>query len=174
MNLKTYGGHQSRIAALVTVSIGLICYFAIWSTIKPPKIFDTLKWSGFSTNRLDSQLLGPHLKSFNRPDGSKADQGVYIHLDDEGLASGRAFVRIQEAGATAKVLGVSMFHQLHCIEMLRANLQRSSVGPQGHPQSGVHGKEDSHKHALHDDDEDDDHLIHCLDYLAQVRQAPIC
>ncbi|KAH8817354.1 hypothetical protein F5884DRAFT_663008 [Xylogone sp. PMI_703] len=57
----------------------------------------------------------------------------------------------------SRVRGISMFHQLHCLQMIRSALQESSGGKhQGHSEAG------SLRPA---------HWLHCFDYL---RQSILC
>lgn len=56
--------------------------------------------------------------------------------------------------------GISMFHALHCVEMLRMSL---TGGPMAHSGSG----EDSTA-PMDEEGNDTNHLSHCLDYIAQV------
>lgn len=76
------------------------------------------------------------------------------------------FLMVQEEGGPAIQYGVSMFHQLHCVMMLRDKL----IGG-GHKMH--HHAQDSNPES-HSEDQpstEEDHLGHCLDYIAQVRRG---
>jgi hypothetical protein len=76
------------------------------------------------------------------------------------------FLRMREEGEEEAVsYGVSMFHQLHCVEMLRAVLRGK-----GH-QHGVKGRRglQAPPHQLEEGEMSaEEHLEHCLDYITQV------
>lgn len=56
--------------------------------------------------------------------------------------------------------GITMFHQLHCLQLLRIGLQQKhSNGEEAVPVVDGHG------HSVHANSE---HYLHCLDYLRQV------
>lgn len=58
--------------------------------------------------------------------------------------------------------GISMFHGLHCLKMLREVIQSSRPGMDG----GEHGvKDGGHGKGL-----DMNHVGHCIGYIAQVRE----
>lgn len=61
--------------------------------------------------------------------------------------------------------GISMFHQMHCLSLLRAVLQREALNTPEHPQDSHSARQDEHadQHFLHQS-----HLPHCIGYLAQV------
>ena len=74
---------------------------------------------------------------------------------------------VQEEGSGPAIqYGVSMFHQLHCVMMLRDRL----IGGGGHKMH--HHARDSNAGNQSEDQPgtEEDHLVHCLDYIAQVRQ----
>lgn len=71
----------------------------------------------------------------------------------------------EEGEEEAVSYGVSMFHQLHCVEMLRAVLRGK-----GH-QHGVKGRRglQAPPHQLEEGEMSaEEHLEHCLDYITQV------
>jgi hypothetical protein len=81
------------------------------------------------------------------------------------------FVTVQSSDGSTRDWGVSMWHQLHCLSMLRAMLN-------GNTHSGPHGGH-SHHPRKRDEVSDafpqlhpDTHWKHCLDYLAQVGKNP--
>lgn len=80
--------------------------------------------------------------------------------------------------------GVSMFHQLHCLSILRSSFQllqdkevKSSsarLPPAGcthnaqYQYKGLHSKQETHAETI-----DDEHWTHCFDYLRQVRRLDV-
>jgi len=78
-------------------------------------------------------------------------------LHQVGRYQGNVFVLIkQKDDEKPLAYGISMFHQLHCIEMLRDALQ-------GKPHA--HGHHSSQKRQI----DPEEHVAHCLDYISQVR-----
>lgn len=80
----------------------------------------------------------------------------------------QGFLILREATAPARAhrFGVSMFHQLHCLELLRGRIA-------GNNESEIHHhNHHDHDHAIESQlpsqNYQDDHVQHCLDYLAQV------
>ena len=76
-------------------------------------------------------------------------------LDQILLPSNGGFVKTLDEQGAVRWYGVSMFHQLHCLNLLRAKVFGTGM------KEGAHG-------ALHMNEE---HLSHCLSYIAQVRTA---
>lgn len=70
----------------------------------------------------------------------------------EQLTEG-GFLHVQDADGEVQGYGVSMFHQMHCLNMIRNMLLDVPM---------------SHAHEASDWTEDKMHWLHCLDYLAQV------
>ncbi len=65
--------------------------------------------------------------------------------------AGNEFVQLRESGASPKRYGVSMLHQLHCLELLRSSAaSRCSMSRRGRDAVEI------------------DHIEHCFQYLAQV------
>lgn len=63
--------------------------------------------------------------------------------------------------------GVSMFHQLHCLAMIRAALQMLEQ-PNTLPGNASHHE---HQHEAQRSDFDMPHWLHCFDYLRQVTRS---
>lgn len=81
-------------------------------------------------------------------------------LDQARLTANGGFFMVKDTpSSTAYGYGISMLHQSHCVDMLRAAL---FGGEHDHT---LHFKRDG----LRDGDSlDDGHLEHCLDYISQV------
>lgn len=62
--------------------------------------------------------------------------------------------------------GISMFHQLHCLQMIRLKLQELTFPYQANNDSGPRQSQ-AHEHHMNEG-----HVLHCLDYLRQVRAFP--
>jgi hypothetical protein len=74
--------------------------------------------------------------------------------------AGSEFIQLRENGADTKRYGVSMLHQLHCLELLRS----SAV-------SGCRSTSHAHQHKGRDMNVGEiDHIEHCFQYLAQVSE----
>lgn len=74
------------------------------------------------------------------------------------LTPGGGFLSVRESNGKVNEYGVSMFHQLHCLTMVREMLL---------------GQPMSREHETSDWSEDSMHWLHCLDYLAQVRPSNV-
>ncbi|KAK0702766.1 hypothetical protein B0H67DRAFT_450901, partial [Lasiosphaeris hirsuta] len=69
---------------------------------------------------------------------------------------GNIFLQMQQKGDEKPLpYGISMFHQLHCLEMLKAALQGSTP----HPSRSRLGERGGFEH--------EEHVSHCLKYIAQ-------
>ena len=66
-----------------------------------------------------------------------------------------------EKSPAGKVIfyGISMFHQLHCLGIIRSALQQAIPGH-------AHAIRDEAHH--HGDHQDPNHMLHCVDYIRQV------
>ncbi|KAI0396792.1 hypothetical protein F5Y17DRAFT_417817 [Xylariaceae sp. FL0594] len=73
----------------------------------------------------------------------------------------------EEGGGGLRRYGIGMFHQLHCLQMIRGALQQKG---QGHVHGHEHEKrsENAHGHDHGGDDAAAAHVLHCLDYLRQT------
>ncbi|MCJ1312069.1 hypothetical protein MMC25_005743 [Agyrium rufum] len=81
------------------------------------------------------------------------------------LTSNGGFYSQKDEAGNIDSKGISMFHQLHCLGMLRTALQAAQKGSS----SGDMGSQNGiHKHSDHDEQ---GHYLHCFDYL---RQAILC
>ena len=108
------------------------------------------------------------------------------HLWDELLTPNGGFLAgLDDAGQPHRY-GISMFHQLHCVAMLRMVVQSLMFGDEAG--STAHAKHGSHmnkknvlsgKYGAAHNDLDSEHWLHCFDYLRQVRRpcrgcSPAC
>ena len=99
------------------------------------------------------------------------------HLWDELLTPNGGFLAgLDDAGQPHRY-GISMFHQLHCVAMLRMLVQNlifgdeASITAHGMPGNHINKKNvpRSDYGAAHNDF-DSEHWLHCFDYLRQVRR----
>lgn len=98
------------------------------------------------------------LRSFYGPGSPGFQQEGRHSLLGEALQGANSeFLLLRDVDGKTDSYGVSMYHQLHCLGMIREHLARSNVG------SG------DHDHHLRNLESQDDHLLHCVDYLSQVR-----
>lgn len=86
------------------------------------------------------------LKSFTSLDVAVKDKSW------EQITQG-GFLHVRDGSDEIQGYGVSMFHQIHCLNMIRNMLLDQPM---------------SHAHEASDWTEDKMHWLHCLDYLAQV------
>jgi hypothetical protein len=91
--------------------------------------------------------------------------------------NGGKLIRYDEQTKGPVVFGISMFHQLHCLQMIREQVELSIEmnfsGGTGATQENVHAGSLRNKHTEgkmnHDHREDDyRHVRHCLEYIRQV------
>jgi hypothetical protein len=76
------------------------------------------------------------------------------------LTPNGGFLMKEDREGVIRKHGISMFHQLHCLQMIREAIQRL----QNLEDKENEGEYMHEKHSLNDDA----HLLHCLDYLRQV------
>lgn len=107
-------------------------------------------------------LLGP-----KPPDPNSLLQRARQIIKVDG---GNSFVFINVPNQETRRYGVSMFHQLHCLEMLRGAVQGQKHNGQRHGDTKAkRGGLEAPEHDLNASGpmSAEDHLDHCLDYLAQ-------
>ena len=90
----------------------------------------------------------------------------YDALWQDLLPSNGGFLIPLDAGSGEGKKGITMFHQLHCLQLLRIGLQKVHHGAAGEAGGSVEMAKDMKGHSMHANDE---HYLHCLDYLRQVR-----
>jgi hypothetical protein len=96
---------------------------------------------------------------------------------DELLTSNGGFLELESRGEQT-TFGISMFHQLHCLQMIRSSLQQALMLDTN--ASADHSfKDGMSAHMHHDKTHERDsgvadltHMIHCFDYLRQVGITP--
>lgn len=81
---------------------------------------------------------------------------------DNILPPNGGYIYRQEGRGQKQGYGISMFHQLHCLQMVRTKLQTMTSHMAA---GGESGQREQHAHQHH---VDDDHVFHCLDYIRQV------
>lgn len=79
------------------------------------------------------------------------------HLWHDLIPENGGFI-VDESNIESPLYGIAMFHQLHCIQMFRSNFQELFAR--------IDGRSDGKENVLHHLDEE--HTLHCLDYLRQV------
>jgi len=93
----------------------------------------------------------------------------YDHLWNELLPPNGGMTKVVRPDDTEETYGVSMFHQLHCLQMIRnafQDLQNLEIKNENqHRHNNDQDQYESHPHELH--------WTHCLDYLRQVRAQAI-
>ncbi|KAE8356753.1 hypothetical protein BDV28DRAFT_144874 [Aspergillus coremiiformis] len=102
-------------------------------------------------------------KEFNNPIPKTFFPSNKTHptlLDEAHLTRNGGFLMLRKTPSAPPIgYGISMLHQAHCVDMLRAAL---FGGPHEHT---LHFRRDTPRAV---DSLDDEHLEHCLDYIAQV------
>ena len=115
-----------------------------------------------------ASFLGPYVRKFNAPDAAPLDhakpQQDYSLLEEARSTDNGGFLRLREPSGRVGYYGVSMYHQLHCIKMLRDRIEGKGAGHE----HGHHSPSGKTRRVI-DDQVTPDHLIHCLDYISQVK-----
>ncbi|KAI1349928.1 hypothetical protein F5Y01DRAFT_287476 [Xylaria sp. FL0043] len=85
-------------------------------------------------------------------------------LGQAKLQPNHGFIRLKDKKTQhVRWYGVSMFHQLHCLDMIRERLEQTKAAQEGQ------GTEMFSHHHQHDSNQSTwEHLFHCLDYIAQA------
>jgi hypothetical protein len=87
------------------------------------------------------------------------------------LTPNGGFVKRPDKHGKERKNGISMFHQLHCLGMMREAVQdlteRLATAESGMPMSSRRAAAGG-AHGLHDPTAEPDHWLHCFDYLRQV------
>lgn len=125
-------------------------------------IFNRQIRSGFST--LSYKLQSSKCSTFNSTETIFSEHHEYQnwskaadHLWDQVIPSNGGFF-IDESIPETSLYGLAMFHQLHCVQMIRNDFQELYAR--------LDGRSDGDSNVLYHLDES--HLLHCLDYLRQV------
>lgn len=89
----------------------------------------------------------------------------FIDQDPSGWATRRlhpngGYIKLQYNSTFKINFGISMFHSIHCLEMLREKIVGSEA-------THVHGAASSDAE-VEEKDKDPKHLEHCIDYVLQV------
>ena len=116
--------------------------------------------------------LTPKVKTFGEfpvlVDMSPAGDAAWA---EAALTPGGGFLRVRSNESTVYGWGISMFHALHCLQMIRT-IVRDSPMMQEESSGAKHEKGMAHDHASgHDsghDMMDPEHVAHCIGYIAQV------
>lgn len=149
-------------ALVILALVGLITYLFIqqdirsWSwNLLPSSSSSSRQFTYSSSSYLEERYIP---KTFSLQTESSL-------LKESRNVPNESFVILTEASAPARRrrFGVSMFHQLHCLELLRGRIMGNN-------------ESEAHSHHHHENPLEsqisphyqDKHLQHCLDYLAQV------
>ena len=116
----------------------------------------------------ESSSNGLTVKEFFPVRSANENASVY---EEELLSLTNGFLMVQESEGLPRQYGVSMFHQLHCVAMVRAKLFGSDMHHHSHHPESTAGVEVGGTAQMENKDQDREemeHLAHCLDYFAQV------
>ncbi|MCJ1234689.1 hypothetical protein MMC14_002652 [Varicellaria rhodocarpa] len=91
---------------------------------------------------------------FEDIDASASQSGKHAILTPNG-----GFLQVQEEDDVLRHYGVSMFHQLHCLGMIRELVLRGTLG--GDASIAQMNPDDS------DDKDEEPHWLHCFNYIAE-------
>lgn len=116
-----------------------------------------LLWMSGSTADSARQLaLGPYPRTIMPPQNSSPDAGLPFSLLDEAqhLTTVSPYLRVSSDGVNVELYGISMYHQLHCLQSLREAITKN-----GDHQHSEHKRREAGR---------EEHLVHCIDYISQV------
>lgn len=103
--------------------------------------------------------------NFNEHEDYKNLSHEYDHMWDDLLPLNGGFLRKRYANGQIHGHGISMFHQLHCLQIMRAAYQEMEEKVEGmHHERREVQEEKPHMH-MH---LGKGHWLHCFDYLRQV------
>jgi hypothetical protein len=140
----------------------------------------------FTHHDSSSSISSLHLSTTQTHAVTFSQRDEYFDLSPEGDANWTAllppnggFVSHQRKNGNYEMAGLTMFHQLHCLQMIRAAIQDLSEGnkeleadldSEEDVKMGDVGMEHSTKikQRRHGPHLDQEHWVHCLDYLMQV------
>lgn len=94
---------------------------------------------------------------------------TFDHFWQELLTPNGGFIRQEDQDHVTHLYGISMFHQLHCLAMIREAFQALQAlsdptpSPSRGPRRHEHGNSTSKEN----------HWLHCFDYLGQVRSSAV-
>lgn len=85
------------------------------------------------------------------------------HLWNEQITPNGGFLKVVQGDSEARDYGIAMFHQLHCVAMIREEMQmlHRMINPLGRKHEHASSNNATLKH-------DSKHVMHCFDYLRQV------
>ncbi|KAI9702298.1 MAG: hypothetical protein M1820_006230 [Bogoriella megaspora] len=131
-------------------------------------------FSIISSSKIPNSLSLPAVPSSSIPESTEPEKrsSLFVQNDDfwnmdapgdeawnSILPSNGGFLRDRFENGTQHFFGVTMFHQLHCLQILRSHLVSLEQG-----KSVSH---DHNPHAIDDSTDPHRHWVHCLDYLRQ-------
>lgn len=122
---------------------------------------DFMLWrSGSVESPAQHHVLGPQARTFKAPQNFTPDAGLHFSLFDEAqyLIKVSPYLHISPDGVNSELYGISMYHQLHCLEALRDAITNPDHRSHDHGDTAKVGKQT-------------DHLVHCIDYISQVRSV---
>ncbi|KAK4222472.1 hypothetical protein QBC38DRAFT_427227 [Podospora fimiseda] len=124
----------------------------------------SLACSFYPSSASDQSFLGTELLQFAAPHKNGSIDHHTLLAEAHNIPHG-GFLRVREPdGREVAPYGISMYHQLHCVEMLRSYI--TGVPHGNHQHHGRHEHHDEKPQVM--DKLDEPHMIHCLDYLAQA------
>ncbi|KAK4182494.1 hypothetical protein QBC35DRAFT_395880 [Podospora australis] len=135
----------------ITSSLDLNSYLASRLCSRPPE-----RSESFGRQRL-RKFQAP--KANSRHDASLHDDPDGL-LGEARLTLNDGFLRLREPSGRVGFYGVSMYHQLHCIDMLRIHITGQGSHDHSHEASNARREGQGIPQG--------GHLIHCLDYLSQA------
>ncbi len=147
----------SYLLLLILLVFAVIIAFPILFIRQGDTSLHQLFWAKPAHSRCNSNQLAshPHTFTYGRHDAEN-DSTSLLSQADRILAdnAGNEFIQLKENGSKPKRYGVSMLHQLHCLEMIRSAVYESAM---------------SSHHSVKREVDREDHMNHCFQYLKQVR-----
>ncbi|KAF1992170.1 hypothetical protein K402DRAFT_128 [Aulographum hederae CBS 113979] len=178
---------SSRANLCLAFSVLVLCIFGLLYIFEGPPVSSNSILSALQNDiRRHAVTFEQHLEFY---DLTTAGDGNWSTI----LPNNGGFVVQKQRGGSYSMAGITMFHQLHCLQMIRGGIQELESETKRlklRQVTGRHGDEED-EHTIPDpgttgEDEDDDeavsegihdgghggthdskHWVHCLDYLMQ-------
>ncbi|KAF3002135.1 hypothetical protein E8E14_001761 [Neopestalotiopsis sp. 37M] len=161
----------------VHFSVWIICpvllILAVWALFAPARdlFFDSPGSPTRPNHDASLPITGTRPMKFSEHENYMNLSHEYDMLWMDLLTPNGGFVKRPDKHGKERKNGISMFHQLHCLGMMREAVQdlteRLAAAESGMPMSSRRAAA-GEAHGLHDPTAEPDHWLHCFDYLRQT------
>lgn len=162
--MRTLAKVAQGLSAMVLPAAMGVCFgsmalltFMTLSVVKSPSEGMSLDFGKMATKE------SPVMVNFTEHDEYKQLNHEYDAVWDGLLTPNGGFLIVKDTTDTKHLYGLSMFHQLHCLAMIRSAFQGYSKS-----NSELASHASHHNNGVGHDESEADHWLHCFDYLRQV------